>query len=399
MPSYSASATLLRFRDDYDVDFENGVLEVELASSRFSYEYLSDWYDDGTLVEVAGYVIPRGISFDGETIMGDGMAEIELSLLNLHWGAGRETRMLLMAGVDYDFEDYDLDDIDFDDLGLEVVLMPISGDALPDLAKGGLQVFDEMDILSVEDTEERITNGPMAPGRSFDAGLLFANDTSGLVRQGDGGRDRLFGKGGDDLLVGDGGRDLLKGRGGDDTLMGGNGKDKLLGGGGNDMLSGWNGNDRLLGQKGNDTIFGGHGRDAVLGQKGNDELFGGAGDDRLKGGGGRDMLEGGAGDDAIDGGKGNDWLTGGAGADSFVFSRKDGRDTITDFDRREDTLRLDDNLWRADLDASQVISRFAETTDEGVLFDFGRKGSVLLEDMSIDGLFAQAALAEAIEIF
>ena len=46
-----------------------------------------------------------------------------------------------------------------------------------------------------------------------------------------------------------------------------------------------------------------------------------------------------------------------------------------------------------------MISRFAETTDEGVLFDFGRKGSVLLEDMSIDSISAQATLAGAIEIF
>lgn len=408
MPIYTAPATFLRLHGDFDIDIgidldiESGILEVELASSRFSYEYLLDRHDETTLVEVASYVIPRSISFDGETIMGDGMAEIELSLFDMHWGAGRETRMLSMAAsdfdYDFDFEEEDFDDFDFDDLEIEAVIMPISGDALPDLAKGGLQVFSEMDMLSADDIPGRIADGPMAPGRSFDASLLFIDDTSGIVRQGDSGGDRLFGKGGNDLLVGDAGRDLLKGRGGDDTLMAGVGKDKLLGGNGNDMLSGWDGNDRLLGQKGDDTLLGGNGKDVLLGQNGNDRMFGGRGNDKMIGGGGRDVIDAQAGNDVIDGGAGGDLLTGGAGADRFVFSRKDGNDTIADFGRGDDVLRLDDTLWRGKLDVDAVIDRFSEATDEGLLFDFGRKGSVLLEEVSIDSLADYVALAGAIEI-
>jgi hypothetical protein len=426
MPSYTAPATLLRLRDfdfdfdfdfeddyeiddDYGYDIESGNFSVTFASSRFSYEYGSDWgewsdWDDdiGTLIQVGDNVTPRALSFNGETIMGNGLDVTEVGLFDMSWGAGRETRVLMIAASDFHFEDFDVEDfesIDFGTLEFSSIIMPISGDVLPDLAKGGVALLDEMGMLVDEGAEMRISEGPMAPGRSFDAGLLFADDTSGFAREGGGGRDRLFGKGSDDLLVGNGGRDLLKGKGGDDTMMGGAGKDKLLGGGGNDVLSGWSGNDRLLGQKGNDTLAAGGGNDVLLGQKGNDRMFGDSGNDTLKGGDGRDRLEGGAGDDLLAGGKGRDVLTGGGGADSFVFSRKDGDDTITDFNWRQDALRLNDNLWRADLDAGEVIERFAETTDEGVLFDFGRKGSVLIEDMSIDSISAHVTLAEAIEIF
>jgi Ca2+-binding RTX toxin-like protein len=46
---------------------------------------------------------------------------------------------------------------------------------------------------------------------------------------------------------------------------------------------------------------------------------------------GNDKLYGGSGDDKLCGGSGDDRLTGGAGQDTFVFERRGGSDTVTDF--------------------------------------------------------------------
>lgn len=382
MPTYKAPATLFELNtDSFTYEIENGIFEIQLDSARFSYDVLQ--YQNGSIpsIMVGGSVTPRAMSFDGKVVMENGMKVTEVALGDLHWGAGRETRVMAVTMSDFVFDEMDSDfDFDFEGMEFQMVVMPISGDVMPDLAKGGFEILDEMEVLADMEADNRITEGPMAPGRSFDASLLFAADTSGFLRQGDGGRDRLKGKGSDDLLVGAGGNDLLKGRGGDDTMMGGVGHDKLVGGKGHDALSGWDGRDRLLGQKGDDMLFGG---------AGHDKLFGGAG---------RDVLEGGSGNDRLDGGRGRDVLKGGEGADTFVFGKRGGADSILDFDQYEDTLRLDDRLWRGQLDAEAVIDRFAEQTEVGVLLDFGRKGSVLLEDLSIDRSADRMALAEAIDI-
>lgn len=382
MPTYKAPATLFELNTDtFAYDIENGVLEVRLDSSRFSYDVLQ--YEAGSIpsIAVGGGVTPHAITFDGRAVLDNGMRVTEAALGDLHWGAGRETRVMALTMSDFVFDEIDPDfDFNFDGMEFQMVVMPISGDVMPDLAKGGFEILDEMEVLADMEADGRITEGSMAAGRSFDASLLFADDTSGFLRQGDEGRDRLKGKGSDDLLVGAGGNDLLKGRGGDDTMMGGTGNDKLVGGKGHDALSGWDGHDRLLGQKGDDT------------------LLGGAGHDKLLGGSGRDVLEGGTGNDRLDGGRGHDLLEGGEGADTFIFGKRGGTDRILDFDTHEDTLRLDDRLWRGRLDAEAVVDRFAEQTDEGVLLDFGRKGSVLLEDLSIDLIADRTALAEAIDI-
>ena len=173
---------------------------------------------------------------------------------------------------------------------------------------------------------------------------------------------------------------MALGKGGADTMLAGDGNDRLLGGKGNDVLSGWAGRDVLSGQGGDDLIFGGNGRDRIKGQNGNDEIWAEDGNDRLIGG------------------RGDDHLNGGGGSDDFVFGKKHGDDTIFDFDTAEDRLVLDDKLWRAALDAEAVVERFAEATNSGTLFDFGRKGSVLLEDVSMDTLADRTALIEAIEI-
>ena len=49
---------------------------------------------------------------------------------------------------------------------------------------------------------------------------------------------------------------------------------------------------------------------------------------------------GGKGDDTLDGGDGNDILTGGSGKDTFIFSRYEGNDVITDYKPGEDTIEF-----------------------------------------------------------
>lgn len=163
------------------------------------------------------------------------------------------------------------------------------------------------------------------------------------------GDDSLWGSGGNDRLDGGSGNDILKGGGGDDRMKGGAGNDRLSGQGNDDILKGNGGADTLKGGGGHDRLAGGGGRDVLDGQRGNDVLFGGggsdylsgsAGNDRLLGQNGKDELFGDFGNDVLIGGRGNDRLTGGAGKDSFIFTRGDGFDTITDFEQNRDVIEI-----------------------------------------------------------
>jgi Ca2+-binding RTX toxin-like protein len=90
-------------------------------------------------------------------------------------------------------------------------------------------------------------------------------------------------------------------------------------------------NNRLTGSDKGDIVDLGAGRDVFRGGKGNDVA---------SGGGGRDKIFGQKGDDVLNGGRGNDRLSGGAGEDAFEFARRDGKDTILDFDASEDIVRI-----------------------------------------------------------
>lgn len=209
----------------------------------------------------------------------------------------------------------------------------------------------------------------------------FLSDLAWLQVPGHSNRDRLFGEGGDDILVASAGQAYLDGGTGNDELYGGAHDDVLIGGAGNDVLSGdsrptrtfWTfaypaGQDLVVtlnGQlieeataPGNDYLDGGDGNDVLLGGGGVDILIGGAGDDllqgdtvfvpggtralfanhgttlvalqgadRLSGGSGNDTLYGGGGDDLLEGDDGADVLFGGAGADFLGGAA--GNDTLT----------------------------------------------------------------------
>ncbi|WP_285892602.1 calcium-binding protein [Microvirga terrae] len=107
--------------------------------------------------------------------------------------------------------------------------------------------------------------------------------------------------------------------------------------------------------QGNDLVSGLGGHDTILTAGGDDWLFGGEGNDRLSGEAGRDRLSGEGGQDWLSGGAGNDWLHGGGGGDIFVFDtrlgtsrtdRKVAFDTIADFNVKDDTIWLDNAVFR-----------------------------------------------------
>jgi Ca2+-binding RTX toxin-like protein len=80
----------------------------------------------------------------------------------------------------------------------------------------------------------------------------------------------------------------LYGDGGDDLLMGTYRSDWLEGGVGNDMLRGYSGDDFVFGNEDDDVLDGRMGEDSLFGGQGVDALYGGEGADYLEGGGGDD---------------------------------------------------------------------------------------------------------------
>ena len=153
--------------------------------------------------------------------------------------------------------------------------------------------------------------------------------------------ERLFGTDGGDTIDAEGGSDTILGDAGDDNLTGGTGRDIIRGGSGTDTIYGGDHGDILRGDSGDDTIYGGDGNDMLVGDSGVDTIYGGADND------------------TIAGGSGNDSLTGGAGEDTFVFIENSGDDTITDFDKDNDTINLSmiqESIAYSDLTITQVGS-------------------------------------------
>lgn len=175
--------------------------------------------------------------------------------------------------------------------------------------------------------------------------------------------------------------DVLRGNGGDDNLLGAGGNDTLIGGIGNDVMRGGDGNDTYVVDSISDVVqetnsnaaTGGTDRivatvtrtlganieqliltgSAVINGTGNtlaNYLVGNGANNVLKGNEGGDRIIGLAGNDFITGGAGVDVLTGGAGFDTFVFDTPSpafNRDLITDFVAADDTIRLENAVFKA----------------------------------------------------
>lgn len=200
---------------------------------------------------------------------------------------------------------------------------------------------------------------------------------TGLVWNGTAAADKLDGGYHNDTLEGAGGSDILWGGAGHDRLNGGTENDVLTGGFGNDVLDGGAGDqDRAIfsgkrtdysvtkNKDGSFTVLdsraGGDGHDTVSGIEAFQFADGtllpgsvldfGSQDQVLIGTRKADRLVGGVGNDKIYGKLGKDVLTGGAGMDIFVFDTKPNKktnlDKITDFNVVDDTLWIDNALFK-----------------------------------------------------
>ncbi len=160
-------------------------------------------------------------------------------------------------------------------------------------------------------------------------------------------------------------------------------------------VRGTRGADFLDADIGGSTLLGFRGRDVLIGDQGQDILRGHSGRDYLFGEGGRDKLYGGSGRDILEGGRGNDVLFGGFGRDVFVFNRRDGHDRIRDFQDDRDTIEIEGSVMgRGPKTVERLLADFGTDSGDNIVFDFGRRGQVTIED--VDNLID---LADDILIF
>jgi Ca2+-binding RTX toxin-like protein len=100
-----------------------------------------------------------------------------------------------------------------------------------------------------------------------------------------------------------------RGTDGPNTIYGLRSEDRIYGKGGSDVINAAGGVDELYGGDGPDAgLYGGNGRDLVRGGAGQDKAIGGSGADTMRGGEGRDELWGDGAADTLDGGPDNDIL-------------------------------------------------------------------------------------------
>ncbi|MEJ7715671.1 MAG: calcium-binding protein [Thermoleophilaceae bacterium] len=141
----------------------------------------------------------------------------------------------------------------------------------------GGQAGEKDQLKNVED----VRGGRASDTLRGDGGTnaLYDGEDAGN-RPGD--KDKLIGRGGDDLLNSTAGRDRLDSGSGDDDLQCAGKRAhhscRLIGGRGNDDLEGGRGNDRLSGGSGKDKLKGGSGRDKLFSRdRSRDRVNGGPG--------------------------------------------------------------------------------------------------------------------------
>ncbi|MEM9585306.1 MAG: fasciclin domain-containing protein [Pseudomonadota bacterium] len=256
------------------------------------------------------------------------------------------------------------------------------------LGVNGLELVDkdpDIDDPELIATDIGATNGiaHVIDGVLLPADILTGDGGRGRVdfKIGDDGNDHFRTGSNTDFVSGLGGNDAIFLGRGDDVGLGGDGHDILHGGRGDDILDGGAGKDVLKGGRGDDEMSGGAGNDLLRGGRGDDAVDGGDGNDVLRGGRGEDTLDGGAGHDVLIGGRGADLLTGGANADTFVFSRKSGSDTVTDFTIGEDLIEISARGFRDFHDIEDVITDGAD----GAIIHIGGS-DITLVDVSASAL-------------
>ncbi len=229
----------------------------------------------------------------------------------------------------------------------------ITGSAFDDRIYGDdgdniIAVGDGADIVYGRGGFDTISYADASAGVSVNLAYNFARDATGTTDYiheienviGSAFADHLYGDDGDNVFTPGDGRDHIGGRGGIDTLSYADAsasvhveldKGFAIDAGGdtnylysleNLILSAFD--DRAYGSDDVNVMHGGAGDDIIYARDGDDTIIGGLGNDRIIG-------ENGA-----------DTLTGGAGADEFYLRGTEigGADTITDFERGVDEIRL-----------------------------------------------------------
>jgi Ca2+-binding RTX toxin-like protein len=241
----------------------------------------------------------------------------------------------------------------------------ITGDGGAAIRAGGGSVINVMNsgdilgsnygIVTEGTSKTNVTNAGIVYGVT--GALSLSNGVSVVVNTG-----TLSGK----SLLG-GGADVFNGTGGvQGAVYGGTGADIIRGG------------------LGDDALFGDAGADVVRGNVGDDDLYGGADADVMYGGVGDDFLAGGVGIDVLRGGEGDDRLTGGTQVDTFVFSRNQGTDRVTDFQNGTDKL----DLRAFDFASLAAVKALCSASSLGLRIDVPGEGVIFVAGLTLAQLNA-----------
>ncbi|WP_408633802.1 calcium-binding protein [Neisseria chenwenguii] len=205
------------------------------------------------------------------------------------------------------------------------------------------------------------------------------------------GNDKIDGTDGVDKINGKDGNNTIYANGGNDTVtVSGNGGNFISGGDGSDSLAGAGGNDTINGDAGHDSLESGAGDDHLNGGSGNDNLLGEDGNDTLLGEDGNDRLSGGNGNDTLFGGTGTDNLAGGTGDDTYVFSRGEGHDTITDDAAGNNAIQFGSGITVEDLNV-QAATDAAGNIDWTITVN-GNEGDII----TVDNQFANGNTTDGV---
>lgn len=121
----------------------------------------------------------------------------------------------------------------------------------------------------------------------------------------------------------------------------------------------------------------------ILTGAGNANALGNGGDNDLFGNKGNNHLYGNAGQDELSGGAGRDFLNGGADIDIFIFGKKDGKDTIEDF---EDGLDIIVSSYIGTVaDVNDLLKNHAEQKGDDVVITYGND-RLIIRDLELTDL-------------
>ncbi|CAK0765927.1 serralysin [Gammaproteobacteria bacterium] len=180
---------------------------------------------------------------------------------------------------------------------------------------------------------------------------------------------RAIGNARNNTLTGNDDNNVLDGRSGADTMRGGTGQDTYFVDNASDITietstlasevdTVYSTVTRTLGANLENLILTGTKNINGTGNALNNTITGNNGNNILDGGAGNDTLIGSAGNDILIGGMGSDKLTGGLGNDIFRFNTAlaGSRDTITDYNVANDTIQLENSIFRSLTTTGQLVT-------------------------------------------